>query len=100
MDFLIQKEEAFFFFFLFSAAPTACASSQTRARVRAAAASLHHSSWKYRILTPLSEARGQTYILVDSSLVLNLLSHNGNSKMLLFLIFLVCRGGVKLRKVE
>ena len=27
---------------------------------------LHHSSWKHRILNPLSKARGRTDILVDA----------------------------------
>ena len=32
------------------------------------------------ILNPLSEARDGTHILMDTSQVLNLLSHNGNSQ--------------------
>ena len=32
---------------------------------------LHHSSWQCQILNPLSEARDQTYILTDPSLVHN-----------------------------
>ena len=40
---------------------------------------LHRSSWQHWILNPLSEARDQTCILMDTSQVLNLLSHNGNS---------------------
>ena len=28
---------------------------------------LHHSSWQHRILNPLSEARDQTHILMDTS---------------------------------
>jgi len=28
---------------------------------------LHHSSWRRRILNPLSEARDQTYVLMDAS---------------------------------
>ena len=40
---------------------------------------LHRSSWKYQILNPLSEARGHTHILMDTSQVLNLLSHSGDS---------------------
>ena len=39
----------------------------------------HHSSQKCQILNPLSEARDRTCILMDTSWVLNLLSHNGNS---------------------
>ena len=38
-----------------------------------------HSSQQYQILKPLSEARDQTHILMDTSQVCNLLSHNGNS---------------------
>ena len=34
---------------------------------------------KYWILNPLSQARDQTHVLMDTSRVLNLLSHNGNS---------------------
>ena len=30
---------------------------------------LHHSSWQYQTLNPLSEARDQTLILVDTSQV-------------------------------
>ena len=33
--------------------------------------SLHHSSWQCWILNPLSEARDQTHILMDTSCVLN-----------------------------
>ena len=41
---------------------------------------LHHSSQQRQILDPLSEARDQTHILKDTSWVLNLLSHDGNSR--------------------
>ena len=41
--------------------------------------SLHSSSWQCRILNPLSRARDQTNGLMDTSWVLNLLSHCGNS---------------------
>ena len=40
---------------------------------------LHHSSQQGRILNPLSEARDQTLILMDTSQILNLLSRNRNS---------------------
>ena len=40
---------------------------------------LHLSLWQCQILNPLSEARDQTQILMDTSQVLNLLSHNRNS---------------------
>ena len=43
---------------------------------------LHPSLWQSRILNPLREARDQTPILMDTSWVLNLLSHNGNSLQL------------------
>ena len=38
---------------------------------------LHHSSWQHWILNPLSEARDQTYILMDASHIP--LSHDGNA---------------------
>ena len=41
---------------------------------------LHHGSWQRRILNPLSEARGRTCILMDTSWILNPRSHNGHSK--------------------
>ena len=40
---------------------------------------LHHNSWQHQILNPLSKARVQTHILMDTSQVYILLSHNGNS---------------------
>ncbi|XP_047611800.1 arachidonate 5-lipoxygenase-activating protein isoform X3 [Phacochoerus africanus] len=49
-------------------------------------AGLHHSLgndkselWPRRILSQLSEARDRSHILMDTSRVLNLLSHNGNA---------------------
>ena len=44
---------------------------------------LHHSSKQLCILNPLSKARDQTRILMDTSWILNPLSHNRNSKPLL-----------------
>ena len=41
---------------------------------------LHHSSQRPRIANPLSKARDRTCVFMDASLVLNPLSHNGNSK--------------------
>ena len=41
---------------------------------------LHHSLWQHQYLNPLSTGRNRTLILMDTSGVLNLLSHNGNSQ--------------------
>ena len=70
----------FFFFVLFRATPTpAYGGSQARGWIRAVASSLHHSHnakskhclwptpWQCWILKPLSEARGQTCVLMDPS---------------------------------
>ena len=46
---------------------------------------LHHSLQQCWILNPLCEARDQTRILMDTSWVWNLLSHNGNSLVLFVL---------------
>ena len=69
-------------------------SSQARGQIRATAAGLryshrtldpsricdlYHSWWQCQILNPLSEARDQTRIFMDTNQVLNPLSHNGNS---------------------
>ena len=71
-----------FFFLLFRVTPTVYGGSQARDQIRATAAGkrhshskagselsvdLHHSSWQCQIPDPLSEARDQTRILVDSS---------------------------------
>ena len=40
---------------------------------------LHHSLRQCWILDPLSEARDRTYIFMDTSRILNLLSPSGNS---------------------
>ena len=42
---------------------------------------LHHRSWQHQVLNPLSEASDGTHILMDTSWVSHLLSHNGNSKI-------------------
>ena len=48
---------------------------------------LHRSSQQCWILNPLSEAWDWTSNLIDTSQVLNLLSHNGHSQQLLIIIF-------------
>ena len=40
---------------------------------------LPHNSWQRRVLNPLSEVRDRAHILLDTSRVLNLLSHHRNS---------------------
>ena len=67
----------------FRAAPVAYGNSQSRGPVRASAAGLCHSSWHCWILNPLSEARDQTHIFMDTSQIPNRLSHNRNSLNLL-----------------
>ena len=48
---------------------------------------LHHSAKQHRILNPLSQARDQAYVLMDTSQVRNLLSHNRNSWLGFFFFF-------------
>ena len=40
---------------------------------------LHHSPWQRWILNPLTKARDRTQVFMDTSQVLNPVSHNGNS---------------------
>ena len=47
---------------------------------------LHHSSWQRWILNPLSEARDETCILMDTSWIHEPLSHNENSSDNVFLL--------------
>ena len=79
------QSESFFFSFLFflRATPRVYGGSQTRGQIRAIAASLchshsntrsepavcdlHHRSGQHWILNPLSGARDETHILVDTS---------------------------------
>ena len=60
---------------------TACAMA-TAMQDLSCVCNLHHNSWQCWILNPLSENMDQTHILNDTSWVYNLLSHDGNSKML------------------
>ena len=79
----------FFFSSLFKTAPLAHGSSWARRKIGAAAATatpdasyvcdLGCSLWQCGIFIPLNKARDQTWVLMDTSCVLNLLSHNGNS---------------------
>ena len=72
----------FSFFHLFRAVPLAYGGSQARGQIRAKAPAyatatampylscicdLHHSSWQRHILNPLSKARDQTCVLMDTS---------------------------------
>ena len=62
-------EGLFFFFCLFRATPVAYGSFQARGRIRAAAASLHHSSQQCQILDQLSEPRDQICVLMITNQV-------------------------------
>ena len=46
---------------------------------------LHQQLTQHQILNPLSKARDLTYIPMDTSQVLKLLSHNGNSHPCIYL---------------
>ena len=84
-----------FFVFFFRATPTAYGSSQARGRIGAAVTSLHHSHSSARsephlqptpslqqcwILSPMSRARDQTHLFMDTSWLLNQQNHNRNSQ--------------------
>ena len=69
----------FFFFLLFlRATPVAYGRSQARSWVEAASVPAPQPQ-QGQILSPLNEARDWTHVLMDTSKVLNPLSHNGNS---------------------
>ena len=89
-------------FFFFRTAPVAHGGSQARGRIGAGAAAashstatpdlsciydLHHSSQQCQILNPLSEARDQTWVLMDTSQILNPLCHSGDSQLVNILDF-------------
>ena len=85
----------FFFFSLLCTVAEAYGNFWAMGQIRAAAAGLcsicdlYHSSQQCRILNPLSEPRDGTHILMDTSQVLNLLSHHRNSQYQLFLILIL-----------
>ena len=58
-----------FVFSFFSTAPVAYGDSQARGRIRAVAAGLRRTSRQRQILNPLSKAKDQTLILMDTSQV-------------------------------
>ena len=67
-----QRKSFFFFFAIFWAAPVAYESSQARGPIRATAASHSHShsnADSSQIVSPLNEARDQTWVLMDASRV-------------------------------
>ena len=83
-----------FFFVFFRAAPAAYGSSQAGVKSElqlltyitampdpSLICDLCWSLWQCRILNPLSKARDQTHILMDTNWVLNPLSHSGNSQL-------------------
>ena len=94
----------FFFFCLLGPHPQAHGGFQARGPIGTTATDLqqrgiqtvsapyiHHSSWQHQIFKPLSKARHQTHIFMDTSWACNLLSHNGNSLSSDFFLFF-CRG--------
>ena len=42
---------------------------------------LHYNLWQCQILNPLSKARDETHILMDTGWIFNPLSHNKNSEV-------------------
>ena len=77
----------YLFIFAFRAAPMAYGSSQARVQVGTAAAGLCHSSQQCRILNPLSKARDQTCILMDTSQFHYCWATMGTPTLLSFSIF-------------
>ena len=74
-----RKWGFFFFLSLFAATPVAYGSSQARGQMRAASVTYTTAHGTTGSFNPLSEARDQTHILMDTSQVLNLLSLSGKS---------------------
>ena len=69
----------FFFFFLFRAAPVAYGNSQAGGESELQLLVYTIALGNTGYFNSLSEARDRTHILVDTSWVHNLLSHNGSS---------------------
>ena len=61
---------------------------------------LCHSLWQCWTLNPLSEAGDRTCILMDTSLVLNLVKHNKNSHTCFFFFFFLSFLGPHLQQIE
>jgi len=80
----------FSFFCLFRAALMAYGGSQARGRIRATAASLHHSSRQHQILNPLSEVRDQSCILMDASQICFLCTTTGTPLYMVIFTDLLC----------
>ena len=72
-----KESEFYFIFWLFRTAPEVYGSSQARGRIGAAAAGLHHSSRDPSCICNLYHSSRQCRM--DTSQVLDPLSHNGNS---------------------
>ena len=65
----LDVRRTFCCFFVFWATPEAYGGSEARSWIRAAAASLHHSSWQRWTVNPLSKARDWTCVLMDDRFV-------------------------------
>ena len=65
--------------------------SQARGQMGVAAAGLHHSHSNTGSFNPLREARDQICILMDTSRVHKLLSHNRNSEISFIIPILLIR---------
>ena len=78
----LKLEHYFFFSFfdLFRATPVTYGRSQARSCIGAAAAGLN----------PLRESRDRTHLLMDTSQILNPLSHSGNAWCILFQVKDAC----------
>ena len=73
-------------FFFFKATPMAYGSSQARGQIKTVPAGRYHScsnaNLHHQIFNPLSAARDQTRILMDTSILVGLLlSHNDRNSL-------------------